>query len=247
MADRAGRPGRGWSPEERRLLAKLSTPEKIQRFLDEEVGYNHEPDGETCWSPRAVLRDRIAHCGEGSIFAAAALRFHGRTPLVIQLRAVRDTDHVLALFTAPDGRGGRAWGAVAKSNYAGLRYRSAVYRTVRELVMSYFEDYYSPSGERTLRSFTRPVNLSRFDAEGWETADGNICGVSDWIATRRFHSLLTPAQARGLSRVDKRLYHSGLVGSSELEPEGPYRKNLRPGRSGPRGAGRKGPSRLERR
>ncbi|MFI5180820.1 MAG: hypothetical protein ACHQPI_05480, partial [Thermoanaerobaculia bacterium] len=85
----------GWSPEERRVLAKLSTPEKIQRFLDEEVGYNHEPDGETCRSPRAVLRDRVAHCGEGSIFAAAALRFHGRAPLVIQLRAVRDTDHVL--------------------------------------------------------------------------------------------------------------------------------------------------------
>ena len=221
--DRKGGPGRGWSAEERRLLAKLSTPEKVQRFLDEEVGYNHERDGETCRSPRAVLRDRIAHCGEGSIFAAAALRFHRRMPLVIQLRAVRDTDHVLALFRAPDGRGGRAWGAVAKSNYAGLRYRSAVYRTVRDLVLSYFEDYYSPSGERTLRTFTRPVDLSRFDARGWETAEGNICDVADWIATRRFHPLLTPTLARNLSRVDARLYHSGLVGSSKLVPEGPYR------------------------
>ncbi len=221
-----GGPRRGWSAEERRLLARLSAPEKIQRFLDEEVGYNHERGGETCRSPRAVLRDRIAHCGEGSIFAAAALRFHGRRPLVIQLRAVRDTDHVLALFTAPDGRGGRSWGAVAKSNYAGLRYRSAVYRSVRELVLSYFEDYYSPSGERTLRTFTRPVDLSRFDARGWETAEGDICDVADWIATRRFHPLLTRAQVRGLTRVDARLYHSGLVGSSELEPEGPYRKGL---------------------
>ncbi len=219
---RGGAPG-GWSPGERKILAKLSSPDAIQRFLDEEVGYNHERDGETCRSPRAVLRDRIAHCGEGSIFAAAALRFHGRAPLVIQLRAVRDTDHVLALFTAPDGRGGRSWGAVAKSNYAGLRYRSAVYRTVRDLVLSYFEDYYSPSGERTLRTFTRPVNLSRFDAEGWETAEGNICGVADWIATRPFHPLLTRAQVGGLCRVDTRLYLSGLVGSSDLEPEGPYR------------------------
>lgn len=247
MTDPRRRARRGWTARERRLLRSLSTPEKIQRFLDEEVGYNHEPLGETCCSPRAVLRDRIAHCGEGSIFAAAALRFHGRPPLVIQLRAVRDTDHVLALFTSPDGRGGRSWGAVAKSNYAGLRYRSPVYRTVRELVMSYFEDYYSPSGERTLRTFTRPVNLSRFDGQGWETADGNICDVSDWIATRRFHPLLTRAQARSLSRVDARLYHSGLVGASDLEPEGPYRKTLATCRSGPREAGRKGPSRLERR
>ena len=221
--DRERPPEYRWSAPERRVLATLSTPERIQRFLDEEVGYNHETGGETCRSPRAVLRDRIAHCGEGSIFAAAALRFHGRRPLVIQLRAVRDTDHVLALFTRPDGRGRRSWGAVAKSNYAGLRYRSAVYRTVRELVLSYFEDYYSPSGERTLRTYTRPVDLSRFDARGWETADGNICDVADWVATRRFWPLLRPGQERVLTRVDARLYHSGLVGSSELEPEGPYR------------------------
>jgi hypothetical protein len=214
----------GWTAAERAVLARLSTPERIQRFLDEELAYNHEREGETCRSPRAVLRDRTAHCGEGSIFAAAALRFHGRPPLVIQLRAVRDTDHVLALFTRPDGRGGRSWGAVAKSNYAGLRYRSPVYRTVRDLVLSYFEDYYSPAGERTLRTFTRPLDLSRFDARGWETRDGEICDVADWIATRRFHRLLTRAQVRGLSRVDARLYHSGLVGASELEPEGPYRK-----------------------
>jgi hypothetical protein len=219
--------GRLFTTRERAVLARLSSPERVQQFLDDEIGYNHERNGETCLSPRAVLRDRIAHCGEGSIFAAAALRFHGRAPLVIQLRAVRDTDHVLALFRAPNGRGGRAWGAVAKSNYAGLRYRSAVYRSVRELVMSYFEDYYSPSGERSLRSFTRPLDLSRFDGRGWETADGDICDVSDWIATRRFHPLLTRAQVRGLSRVDKRLYLSGLVGSSELEPEGPYRGGRR--------------------
>ena len=216
--------GRGWTAAERAVLRRLSSPEKIQRFLDEDLAYNHESDGETCRSPRAVLRDRTAHCGEGSIFAAAALRFHGRPPLVIQLRAVRDTDHVVALFRVPAGRGGRAWGAVAKSNYAGLRFRAPVYRTLRELVVSYFEDYYSPSGERTLRTFTRPVDLSRFDARGWETADGEICDVADWIATRRFWPLLLPGQERFLTRVDSRLYHSGLVGSSRLEPEGPYRK-----------------------
>jgi len=217
------RVARGYTAAERAVLSRLSSPEKVQRFLDEDLAYNHERDGETCRSPRAVLRDRTAHCGEGSIFAAAALRFHGRPPLVIQLRAVRDTDHVVALFTMPDGRGGRSWGAVAKSNYAGLRYRSPVYRSVRELVMSYFEDYYSPSGERTLRTFTRPVNLSRFDGRGWETAEENICDVADWIATRRFWPLLTRAQTRALVRVDARLYLSGLVGASELEPQGSYR------------------------
>ena len=216
--------GRGWTAAERAALRRLSSPERVQRFLDDDLAYNHERGGETCRSPRAVLRDRTAHCGEGSIFAAAALRFHGRPPLVIQLRAVRDTDHVVALFRVPAGRGGRAWGAVAKSNYAGLRFRAPVYRTLRELVVSYFEDYYSPSGERTLRTFTRPVDLSRFDARGWETADGEICDVADWIATRRFWPLLSPGLARGLPRVDPRLYHSGLVGASDLEPEGPYRK-----------------------
>ncbi len=218
--------GRGWRAAERAVLQRLSSPEKIQRFLDEDLAYNHESRGETCRSPRSVLRARTAHCGEGSIFAAAALRFHGWRPLVIQLRAVRDTDHVVALFDVPDGRRGWAWGAVAKSNYAGLRYRAPVYRTVRELVLSYFEDYFSPVGERTLRTFTRPVDLSRFDARGWETAEGDICDVADWIATRRFWPLLPPGLVRGLPRVDARLYHSGLVGASKLAPEGPYRKGL---------------------
>ena len=231
------RVARGYMAAERAVLSRLSSPEKVQRFLDEDLAYNHERDGETCRSPRAVLRDRTAHCGEGSIFAAAALRFHGRPPLVIQLRAVRDTDHVVALFTVPDGRGRRAWGAVAKSNYAGLRFRAPVYRTLHELVISYFEDYYSPSGERTLRTFTRPVDLSRFDERGWETAEGDICDVSDWIATRRFWPLLSPALTRGLPRVDARLYHSGLVGASNLEPEGPYRSNRRRGRLTPRRRG----------
>src|SRR6185312_3712718 len=116
---------------ERRVLQQLRTPERIQRFLDAEVAYNHEPGGETLRSPRRVLRDRTAHCMEGALLAAAALRCHGHPPLLLDLEAVRDDDHVLALF-----RSHGHWGAIGKSNFSGLRFREPVYRTLRELVMS---------------------------------------------------------------------------------------------------------------
>ena len=136
---------------ERAVFRRLTTPEKIQRFLDPELAYNKEPDGATCRSPRRVLRDRTAHCMEGALFGAAALRMLGHPPLLLDLEAVRDDDHVLAIFRLR-GR----WGAVAKSNYSGLRYREPVYRTLRELVMSYFEHYYNLQKEKTLRRYSRP-------------------------------------------------------------------------------------------
>src|SRR5262245_43890240 len=108
----------GFHGRERDLLRRLTTPEKIQRFLDEDIGYNKELQGPTCRSPRRVLRDRLAHCLEGALFGAAALRVQGWEPLVLDMEAVRDDDHVLAIF-----RQRRCWGAIAKSNYAGLRFR----------------------------------------------------------------------------------------------------------------------------
>src|SRR5436853_7295284 len=142
---------------ERAVFRRLKTPEQIQRFLDYDLAYNKEVGGITCRSPRRVLRDRTAHCLEGALFGAAALRVQGFVPLLLDLEAVRDDDHVLALFRQ---RG--CWGAIAKSNYSGLRFREPVYRTLRELAMSYFEHYYNPRGEKTLRSVSRPVNLRRF-------------------------------------------------------------------------------------
>jgi hypothetical protein len=205
-----------FTPEERRLLRTLKTPERIQLFLDEEVGYNKEPHGETCGSPRRVLNERAAHCFEGALMAAAAMRFHGRPPLVLQLRAERDDDHVLALFRErPDGG---AWGAVAKSNFAGLRFRAPVYRSLRELAMSYFEQYYNLRAEKSLRSYCRPVNLSRFDARGWETADEELWDVSDHLATRDFLPLVSGAQIRQLGLLDRRLYEAGLHGSVGIKP-----------------------------
>lgn len=189
----------------------LSTPDRIQRFLDDEIRYNKEPDGETAFSPRRVLREGRAHCFEGALFAAAALRRVGHPPLVLQLRAVRDDDHVLALYRERPASG--AWGAVAKSNYSGLRFRSAVYRSLRELVMSYFDVYYNLAGDKSLRAFGRPVNLSRFDARGWETADESLWDVSLHLATRRFTPLLARGQAPRLTPMDRRLFDAGLVGT----------------------------------
>src|ERR1700693_146633 len=154
---------------ERAIFRRLNSPEKIQRFLDHELSYNKTPDGPRCRPPRLALRDRTAHCMEGALFGAAALRLLGHPPLLLDLEAIRDDDHVLAIFPV---RG--HWGAVAKSNYAGLRYREPVYRTLRELVMSYFEHYFNPRKEKTLRTYSRPVNLDRFDARHWMTAEEDV-------------------------------------------------------------------------
>jgi hypothetical protein len=206
-------PSRGterFTREERSILARLRRPEEIQRFLDEELLYNKEPEGETCRSPRRVIRDRVGHCAEGAFFAAAAIRFHGQPPLVLTLRAVRDDDHVLALFR--EKRTGGAWGAIAKSNYSGLRFREPVYRNLRELVMSYFEGYFNLSAEKTLRAFSGAVDLSRFDRAEWETREDDLWDVSEYLASRPMRTILTSAQIRTWRRVDRRLFEAGLVG-----------------------------------
>ena len=124
------------------VFRKLKKPRQIQDFLDDQVKYN---SAVTCYSPLLVLRNRRAHCMEGAMFAAAALRRLGHKPLIVDLLAVRDDDHVLAVF-----REHGCWGAIAKSNYVGLRFRSPVYRTIRELAMSYFEHYYTVTGSSLL-------------------------------------------------------------------------------------------------
>jgi hypothetical protein len=195
-----------FTPSERAVFRRLGTPEKIQRFLDD-LAYNKEPGGNTCRSPRRVLRDRTAHCMEGALFGAAALRELGHPPLLLDLEAVRDDDHVLAIFRS---RG--CWGAVAKSNYSGLRYREPVYRSLRELAMSYFEHYYNLKREKTLRRYSRPVNLARFDSIGWMTAEEDVWPIPDYLCEVAHSALLPPAIVRRLGRVDARLFAAGLVG-----------------------------------
>jgi len=199
----------GLTRQEHRLLRGLRSPFRIQEFLESALGYNKEHDGPTCRSPRRVLRDGMAHCFEGALFAAAALRVNGYPPLLLDLEAVRDDDHVLAVFRE---RG--CWGALGKSNYAGLRYREPVYRTLRELAVSYFADYYNTAGERTLRSFsTRPVNLSRFDPIGWMTTEQDLWVIGDYLTTVPHTPLLTSAMIRALSPMDRRSFHAGLTGA----------------------------------
>jgi hypothetical protein len=200
----------GFNRAELAVLRRLKTPAQLQHFLDHDIGYNKEKDGDTCRSPRCVLRDRIAQCMEGALFAAAALRVQGFPPLLLDLEAVHDDDHVLAVFRQ---RGG--WGAVAKSNYAGLRYREPVYRTLRELAMSYFEHYYNPRGEKTLRTYSRPVNLKRFDRIGWMTSEADQWAIPQYLLEIRHFRLLTPAMARHLSRMDDRLFAAGRLGAAE--------------------------------
>jgi hypothetical protein len=196
-----------FTPAERAVFRRLNTPEKIQRFLDCGLSYNKEPDGPSCRSPRRVLRDRTAHCMEGALFGAAALRMIGHPPLLLDLEAVHDDDHVLAVFAY------RAhWGAVAKSNYSGLRYREPVYRTLRELVMSYFEHYYNLRKQKTLRGYSRPVNLARFDARNWMTSEEDPWMVPEYLCTISHTPILPGWLIPRLSRVDERLFGAGLVG-----------------------------------
>jgi len=156
-----------------------------------------------------VLRERTAHCLEGAIFAAAALRVLGFPPLLLDLEAVQDTDHVIAVY-----RVRRHWGAIAKSNFSGLRYREPVYRSVRELVMSYFEGYINLRGDRTLRAYSRPVSLARFDRvhSGWMTSDDDLWFVPEYLVDVLHRPLLTPAMIQALSRADRRSLQAGLVG-----------------------------------
>jgi hypothetical protein len=195
---------------EQTILRRLTTPFKIQRFLDEEIGYNLEPKGVTCYSPRLVMRHRIAHCMEGALFGALALRLLGYPPLLLDMEAVRDTDHVLAVYR----RNGR-WGAVAKSNYSGLRSREPVYCGIRELAMSYFEDYFNPAGEKTLRTYSRPVSLRRFDRGiRWMTTDKEVWPIPEYLCGIPHWPMMTPAMERTLAPMDKRLLAAGCVGAA---------------------------------
>jgi hypothetical protein len=188
---------------ELRQLRGLKTPASLQRFLDE-LPY-HLAD--TSWSPRRVLREGTAHCLEGATFAAAALRALGFPPLLWDLEADNDTDHVLAIFKI-----GGCWGAVAKSNFSGCRYREPVYRNLRELAMSYFNIYFNLRGERTLRRYSQPVDLSRFDHRSWMTSEQPIWFIAEYLCDIPHRDLLTPAQVRNLTRLDGRSQTAEMVG-----------------------------------
>lgn len=144
---------------------------------------------------------------DGAIFGAAALRMQGQQPLLVDLEAVFDVDHVVAVF-----RENGHWGAVARSNFSGLRYREPIHRTLRELVLSYFEAYFNYRREKTLRRYSRPVDLSRFDSRGWMTAEEDLWYLPEHLVGVRHYRLLSPAMERSLGTVDRRTFEAGLVG-----------------------------------
>lgn len=197
----------GFTKGELAALRRLRTPAGVQRFLDK-LPYHR---ANTAWSPRRVLRERTVHCLEGALFAAAALRVLGYPPLIVDLEAVHDdTDHVIAVFKK---RG--CWGAVAASNYNGLRYRVPVYRTLRELAMSYFEDYFDPRGRRTLRTYSQPVDLSRFDRFEWMTTERPVWFIPEYLLTIPHTRLLTPVMERETGNVGKLLLAAAKLGRTK--------------------------------
>lgn len=197
-----------FSPAELRRLRRMKDPHGIQKFLDA-MPYHLE---DTAWSPRKVLAEESAHCLEGAIFAAAAMRANGYPPLLLDFEADHDTDHVIAIF-----RENGCWGAVAKSNYTGCRWREPIYRTLRELALSYFNSYFNLRRERTMRRFSRPVDLRRFDRQHWMTTDKPVWFIVDYLFKIKHYPLLTPEQVKRLHRVDERLYRAECLGKAHKE------------------------------
>jgi len=189
----------GLTKEELTVLRRLDTPRKIQDFINT-LAVNFEPHGETCMSPRRVLHERTAHCMEGAMFGAAALYIHGQRPLVMDLKTslwADDTDHVVAVFQKNG-----FWGALSKTNHAVLRYREPVYRSIRELSLSFFHEYFKDDGRKTLRSYSAPVNLARFDRRGWITSEKNIWYIPRYLAKIPHTKIISRSQIRGLRRAD---------------------------------------------
>jgi hypothetical protein len=200
------------SDEERAIVSDLTSPAGIQAFLDS-IPYSAD-DYYRC--PLRVLRDRTAHCFDGAMFAAMALRRIGYPPLILDMLSNgRDDEHLLALF-----KDAGCWGAVAKSNFVGLRFREPVYRTIRELVMSYFEQYYNLEREKTLRGYTGPLNLKSFDRLNWMTADETMERIAQRTDEIRRVMLIDAETEKRLSLVDERSYKAGLIGS---DPNGIYK------------------------
>jgi hypothetical protein len=194
------------------ILSGLDSPAKIQTFLNT-ITYS-EDKFYRC--PLRVLRDRKGHCFDGALFAAMAMRRIGYPPLILELIPnERDDDHILALFKQHD-----CWGAVAQSNFTGLRFREPVYRSLRELVMSYFEDFFNAAGEKTLWGYRGPIYLKSFDRLHWMTSDSGLESLADGIDRYLVRPVLSADMKASLSLADERSLNAGLLGAN---PAGLYK------------------------
>ncbi len=193
--------------EEIFIIKKLNTPKKIQDFLDT-LKMNFEPKGDTCFSPRTVLKLKKAHCIEGALLAAIILRFHGQEPLIVDLESnKKDFDHVIAIFKK-DG----FFGSISKTNHAVLRYREPIYKNLRELVMSFFHEYFlNENGEKTLRSYSKPVNLKIFDNKNWITWQDDVWFIPEYLTKIKHYKILTKKQILNLRKADKVEISAGKI------------------------------------
>jgi hypothetical protein len=165
-----------------------------------------------------VLEKNRCHCIEGAILAALILRVNGYVPLLVDLTASKkDFDHVIAVFE----KNGK-WGAISKTNHYSLRYREPVYSSIRELVMSYFHEYFNDKGEKTLRSYSNPVNLSIFDSINWMTCDEEIWEIPNYLVEVEHFQILTKSQIKGLRKADEIEIKAGKI----VEYEGKAKENL---------------------
>lgn len=192
-----------WTEKEKSVLGSLRNTAQIQEFLDG-LAYN---TSDQTFSPREVLRRRQAHCLDGALFAAAALQWLGHPPLLMDLRAVNDDDHVIAVF-----RDKGMWGAVAKSNTTLLRYRDPVYRSLRELALSYFPMYFNIEGEMSLREYSRPFSLEPFGPE-WIYSGKDMTYIGAALDKTRHYPILTEQQLRALPRAQKYLMEACFLGA----------------------------------
>lgn len=179
-----------------RVLANLRTPERIQDYVSG-LPTNFEPEGDTCLSVVEVLKQRRAHCIEGAFLAACALWLNGQKPMLMDLRALEDDDHVVALF-----KRGKHWGAISKSNHIWLRWRDPIYRNLRELAISYFHEYVRGSS-KTLWSYSVPFDLRRVDPKLWVTNGAQCWEIVTALDDIAHFPLLSKAQAKRLRRRDK--------------------------------------------
>jgi len=184
------------SLRERSILLRHRAPQALQSYINA-IPINYEPDGDTCHTVREVLRQRRAHCIEAALVAACALWLQGEPPLLLDLRARRDWDHVVALY-----RRGRYWGAISKSNHVQLRGRDPVYRSLRELALSYFHEYHNTQGEKSLREYSRAFDLRTLDPAHWVSGDSGAWEVERRLDLTRHYSLFPSAQARYVTRID---------------------------------------------
>lgn len=187
----------GLTPDEWRTLERLKTPAQIQDFISA-IPANYEPEGDTYLSVQQVLRQRRAHCIEGALVAACALWIHGEPPLLWDLSAVRDVDHVVTLF-----RRGPFWGVISKSNHSTLRWRDPVYRTLRELALSYLHEYTNERGEKTLRTYSGAWDLRRIPTREWVDNPKNCLILPEILTNIRHYPVIPPARAGRLRRLEE--------------------------------------------